>query len=256
MNTTNNYNGNNTSLESLRYDSLFSNQEFKIDSENNLHITELSTLKRRNEIIPIDLINPEPISKKRLKKSLLLLGLASALVSSIFFAVAIFMSQLWTISFAIVFMIFGMGTLIASYKNSTSVYQYKFINTETILFSLSEPSSQGQQVGFFIKALNNRISRLNGKSELSETGFNDEGLKQLGVIDEEEVYRQEKQSQYIRHLDFLFNHGIVDEVLYKRLNKKINKKIDDSENRFMTAEPDSFENQILPNNIINFPVNA
>jgi len=260
MNTTNNHkvNNNNTDtlLESLRYDSLFSKQEFKIDFANNLRITELSALKRRNEIIPLDLINPQPISKKRLNKSLLLLGLVSILVSSVFFASAILMGQLWTVAFAIVFWVFGVVTLIASNKNSTTVYQYKFVNTETVLFSLYEPSSQDQQVKFFITALNKRINRLNEKSELSETRFNDEGLKQLDAIDEEEIYRQEKQSQYIKHLDFLFNHGIVDEVLYKMLNKKINKKIDDSENRFMTVESDDFEGQNAPNNVINFPVNA
>ena len=259
MNTTNNHKVNNntgTFLESLEYDSLFSKQEFKIDSKSNLHITELSAIRRRNDVVPLDLINPQPISKKSLNKSLMLLALASALVSSAFFASAIFMGQLWAVAFAIIFWVFGMGTLIASYKNSTTVYQYNFVNSETVLFSLSEPSSQDQQVELFIKALDKRICHINEKSELSETRFNDEGLKQLDVIGEEEIYRQEKQSQYIKHLDFLFNHGIVDEDLYKRLNIKINKKIDDSENRFMTTKSDHFEDQDSPTNVIYFPVNA
>lgn len=263
MNTTNNHNGNSnadTLLESLRYDSLFSNQKFEIDSKNNLHITELSALKRRNEVVPLDLINPQPISKKRLNKPLMLLALASVLVSGAFFASAILMGQLWAVAFAIVFWVFGMGTLIASYKNHTTVYQYKFANTETLLFSLSEPSTQSQQVELFISALNKRIICLNETSEQSDssdkTELSEEGITQLDFTEEMEIYTQGKQSQYMKHLDFLFNHGIVDEVLYKRLNKNINKRISDSENRFMTDEPDSFDNQTTPNNIINFPVNA
>lgn len=266
MNTTNNHNGNcnnsnaDTLLESLQYDSLFSNQKFEIDSKNNLHITKLSVLKRRNEIVPLDLINPQPTSKKRLNTPLMLLALSSTLVSGAFFASAILMGQLWTVAFAIVFWLFGMGTLIASYKNRTTIYQYKFANTETLLFSLSEPSAQNQQVELFINALNKRIVSLNETSEQSESGdkieLNEEGIVQLDIAGEMEIYTQGKQSQYMKHLDFLFNHGIVDEVLYKRLNKKINKKISDSENRFIDDEPVCFDDQITPSNIINFPVNA
>jgi len=210
MNTTNNYNARNsnadTLLESLRYDSLFSNQKFEIDSKNNLHITELSALKRRNEVVPLDLINPQPISKKHLNKPLMLLALASTLASSAFFASAIFMGQLWGVAFAMVFWVFGMGTLIASYKSRTTVYQYNFANTETLLFSLSEPSTQNQQVELFVNSLNKRIISLNENSEQSvvsdKTVLNEEAIAQLDIAGEMEIYTQGKQSQYMIHLDF------------------------------------------------------
>ena len=266
MNTTNNHNANNsdnnadTFLESLRYDSLFSNQTFEIDSENNLRITELSALKRRKEIVPLDLINPQPISKKCLNKPLMLLALASTLASGAFFASTIFMGQIWAVAFAIVFWIFGMGTLVAAYKSRTTVYQYKFASTESLLFSISESSAQNQQVKMFVNVLNKRIISLNEKSERSEsmniTALNEESITSLDNTSEIGIYTQGKQSQYMRHLDFLFNHGIVNEVLYKKLNEKIDKRIADSESRFMNVEPDTFDDQTVPNNIINFPVNA
>ena len=266
MNTKNDHNSgvNNdtitsTSLESLRYQSLFSNQEFKIDSNNNLHITELSPLKQRDEVVPLDLINPQLISKSRLNNQLLLLALASALTSSTFFAAAIFMGQLWGFAFAMVFLVFSIGTLIASYKNSTTSYQYRFANTETLLFSLSKPSTQDHQFELFVNALNKRIISANEKSEsneISKTELNYKGITPFDNSVETEIYMQGKQSQYMKHLDFLFNHGIVDEVLYKRLNKKIDKKIDDSENRFITEESDLFDDKTVPNNVIRFPVNA
>ncbi len=267
MNTSNNQSANNntdTLLESLRYDSLFSSQKFEIDSKNNLHITELSTLKQRNEVVPLDLINPQPTSKKRLNKPLMLLALASTLVSGGFFASAIFMGELWTVAFAIVFWAFGMGTLIASFKNQTTVYHYKFLNTETLLFSLPESSIQNHQAKLFVNALSTRITSLNAKNEQNETSdspiFHEENITPLeiaiGTSDEMGLYLEGKKSQYTKHLNFLFNHGIVDEVLYEKLNNKINKRVSDSENRFMTDENDIFVNQTVPNNIINFPINA
>jgi len=258
MNTTNNHNDHNndagTLLESLRYDSVFSNQKFEIDSKNNLHITELSALKNRNDVIPLDLINPLPTNKKRLNQPLMLLALASTLASSAFFASAVLMGQLWTVAFAIVFWVFGMATLIASYKNRITVYQYQLANTGTLLFSLSSPSTQNQQVELFIKALNIKIISLTEKSEHME--FNEEDDVQVDIDGEMAIYTQGKQSQYMKHLDFLFNHSIVDEVLYKRLYKKINKKISDSENRFISDDLDIFDDQTTTNNVIKFPVNA
>jgi hypothetical protein len=262
MNTTNSQSNNNenTFLESLRYSSLFSNQTFEIDSQNNLHITDLSAIKQRNDIVPLDFINPQPISKKHLNKPLMLLALASALVSSALFASTIFMGQLWAVTFAIVFWVFGMATLSASFKNRTTIYQYKFANTETLLFSLSEPATQNKQVKLFTDALNKRIINLNEQNEVnSRAEVDEESAIQLDTVEspnEMDSYLEDKQSQYTEHLNFLFNHGIVDEVLYKRLNKKINQQISDSENRFMKTESDTFSHQTTPNNVINFPVNA
>ena len=259
MNTTNGHNGHNNAnaLEPLRYESLFSNQKFEIDSKDNLHITEQSALKSHNEVVPLDLINPQPTSDKHLNKPLMLLALASALASSAFFASAILMGQLWAVAFGIVFWVFGMGTLFTSYKNGTTDYKYKFANSEAFLFSLSQPSSQNKQVELFIHALNERIINLNENNEQSSSADKVESNGEiLDISDEKEVYMRSKKSQYMKHLDFLFNHGIVDEVLYKKLDKTINNRISDSENRFMTNDSDIFEGQTVPNNIINFPVNA
>ena len=109
----------------------------------------------------------------------------------------------------------------------------------------------------FINTLNKRIIRLNEKNEINERiELNDESIASLDIANEAEIYGEGKRSQYLKHLDFLFNHGIVDVALYTKLNEKINKRIADSENRFMTDEPNTFDDQTVPNNIINFPVNA
>jgi hypothetical protein len=247
-------------LESLRYSSPVSNHEFEIDSNNNLHITE-STSKNKDghEIVPLDLINPQPKIKTHLNKNLMLLALTSALISSGFFASAIFMGQSWTVAFAIVFWMFGISAIIASYNKRSKIYQYHLTNTNTRLFTLRESFTENTQVELFVNALNKRINNLSEKSEemsLEETSLNDTGIAQLDIFGEKELYTQNKQSQYLVHLDFLFNHGIVDETLHQILSKKIDNKIADSENRFMTDEIDTIDTQTPINNVIKFPVNA
>ncbi len=249
---------NSTTLDSLRYHSPVSNQEFEIDSENNLHIREQSILKNRCDIVPLDLINPQPIIKNRLDKNLMLLALASAMASSTFFISAVYMGHLWSVGFAIVFWLFGIGSIVTAYKNRTKIYQYQFANANSPLFTLHESFTKKVQVELFVNALNKRIIAVGKKPDNNENIQlgDDKFLSQLGSSDEREIYAEGKYSQYIKHLDFLFNHGIVDEALYKKLQGKINNRIADSENRFIPEEKNSTDTQSYENNVINFPVNA
>ncbi len=264
-NSNNNGNSHNTDitdsiiLDSLQYQSPVSNHEFKIDSENNLHILEQSILKDRRDTVPLDLINPQPIIKNHLDKNLILLALASVMASSIFFISAIYMGHLWPFSFALVFGLFGIGSIVTAQKSRTKIFQYQFVNTNSPLFTLHVPSTKKVQVEFFVNALNKRIIAVNKKSENNGNvqSRDNKFVSLQNSNDEREIYTNEKYSQYIKHLDFLFNHGIVDEVLYKKLQGKINSRIVASENRFTTEEEkNSTDIQFYGNNIINFPINA
>ncbi len=243
-----------TLLEALRYNSSISNQQFEIDADDNLHITANSIIETRDDIVPLDMINPQPMITTHLNKSLMQLALTSALISGAFFASALFMNQPWAVTFSILFWVFGIIALITSYKKRSKNYQYFLTNTSTRLFMLGETMTQNTQVELFIKALNKRINNLNDKSE--DYLPSKMGVAHLDQHQENDIYTQNKQSQYLIHLDFLFNHGIVDDVLYKRLITRINNQIEKSENRFIKKEKTNNEVNIFSNNIINFPIDV
>ena len=249
-------NHNSTIVNSLRYQSPVSKQEYKIDHENNLHICEKSILKDRRDIVPLDLMKPQPIIKKHLDKNLMILALMSAVVSGFFFVSAIYLGHLWTVGFAIVFWLFSIGSIVAAHKNRTKTYQYQFINSNSPIFILREPFNNKTQVRRFVSALNKRITAVNIKPKNSEIVqlVDDKLFSTLGSNKERGMSVEGKFSQYIKHLDFLFNHGVVDEVLYKKLQEKINNKITDSENRFLTEERNGTDIRSYGNNIINFPI--
>jgi hypothetical protein len=239
-----------TLLDTLRYNSLFSSQEFKVDTNNNLQIVENSPLSDRNETIPLDFISPQPIVKRKLDSHLVLLAVISSIVSALFFSAAIFASQLWAVSFAIVFYVISISSIVTSFNKSTTTYKYNFANTNTHLFTLYEPFTANKQAEKFVNALEKRITDLNIKTEeLPE-------IIQETRESNESVYGSDKRSQYIKPLDFLYNHGIVDDVLYEELTTQIDIKTNDSQDVIQLIKADDSNAPTPVDNIIYFPVNA
>lgn len=199
-----------TLLDTLHYNTLLSNQVFKIDSTNNLHIVELTPLRNRRETIPLDLIDASPLIKKKLDSHLLLLTLVSTLASIIFFAFAFYGYQAWASAFGLIFLLTSFSTLFYGYKHRAISYTYQFANTNTPLFTLRECHSENEQVKMFVTALNKRIVSVNENVDLDAVSYFDDHNT-----------NESKSSECIKHLDFLYNHGFVNNALYQRIDRKI-----------------------------------
>ncbi len=239
-----------TLLNTLRYKSLFSSKEFKIDSNNNLKISELSPFSNRNESIPLDFISLQPVVKRKLDIHLTVLAIISSLASALFFITAIFANQLWAVSFAVVLYVISVGLIIVSYKKSSTTYRYNFVNTNTLLFTLYESFTAKNEVKKFIEVLNEKITSLNkvvNKKDEKITVNHDRS---------EEIYNDSKRAQYIKPLDFLYNHGIVDDILYEELTVQIDIKTNDSQDIIRLIKNDNSGTKVPVDNIIYFPVNA
>lgn len=205
-----------TLLDSLYYNSLLSSRLLKIDTNDNLQIVELSPLKNRNEVIPLDLIDAKPRITNKPDSQLMLFGIVSALASALFFISSIYANQPWSMAFAALFLLSSIGAIFTAFKKFTTVYIYQFANTNTPLFTLRESFSENEQIKTFTDTLNERITNLSEESIEESTDNNSN--KSTDKNDD-------KHSQYANHLDFLYNHGVINDVLYKRINRKINEKI-------------------------------
>ncbi|MEE9309892.1 MAG: hypothetical protein V3U64_02645 [Cocleimonas sp.] len=158
---------------------------------------------------------------------------------------------MWAIIFGLVLLTASIAALISSFKNSTTIYDFYRENTNTRVLSLNKTLSEGADVETFMDILRSRISEVGENSNVSidkQPIKRDENI----YFDAEKNGYDEKKSQYIKHIDFLFNHGIVDEKLYKQLEKKIDNKVMSSE--ILKSNSESLRDSA--DNIIYFPVNS
>jgi len=206
-------------IDVLNYSSctLFSTQEYKLDS-GNLHITNLSLGKNEKEIIPLDLIDPKPRISKKNNEQLLWASIASFIISLLLISLSISFNtqiqQLLGLGFLVIAAIF----LIASLNMQTTSYTYYYANTTTHLFTINEPqSAENDLTKQFIQSLNRRINKPT-MNYLKKT-------------------KQENYSEFLQHLDFLYNFGVLTDAQYERIQNKINVKIyGNTKNTKKTAE--------------------
>ena len=224
-----------TSLNTLHYNTLLSNQTFKIDSTNNLRMMELTPLRNNNETIPLHLMNANPLIKKNLDTHLLLLTLASALTSAIFFMTAFYTTHVGINAFSAIFLLTSLSALFYAYKHRVISYTYQFANNNTPLFTLRERFSQQGQVTQFVNALNKCIVSVKAKTDLDTVSY----FEKNNTSDS-------KSSECSKHLDFLYNYGFVNDAHYQRINRKIQHKF--------FGKDDALK--VPTENIIYFPVKA
>lgn len=196
-----------SSIDLLHFNScsLFSSQEYKIDS-GNLHITDLSLGKTNKEIIPLDLIDAKPRIMRKNNKQLIWASVTSFLIGTLF---TLFSHSISTPALQILVLAFvGIGTilLIASLKLQTTSYTYYYANTTTHLFTIIDSQSGDvDHTKSFIKALNKRIVK--------------------PQRDFQRNTEEESQTDFLQHLDYLYNYGVVTDMQYNRIQEKVNAKI-------------------------------
>lgn len=185
--------------------SLFSSQEFKINN-GSLHITDLSLGKVDKEVIPLDLIDPKPVVSKKNNEQLVWASITSLIIGMLFILLSISINipvqQILGITFIGISALF----LIASLKLQTTKYRYYYANTTTHLFTIHE--SQPSKTNYakqFVQALNQRINK-------PEREYTNKTPK-------------ENRIEFIEHLEYLYNFGVITDMQYDRIQNKINAKI-------------------------------
>lgn len=185
--------------------SLLSTQEYKIDS-GNLHITDLSFGRNNREIIPLDLIDPKPKITKKSNEQLMWTSVGSFTVGLLFILLSLSFENQIQQSMGIGFLAISAIFLIASLKLQTTSYTYYYANTTAHLFTINEPQTGEKDIVIkFIQSLNQRINKPKLKGQRN--------------------FKKEERSEFFKHLDFLYNFGVLTDAQYERIHSKINVKI-------------------------------
>lgn len=193
------------SIDILNFSSchFFSSQEYRIDS-GNLKITDLSLGKNNREVIPLDLIDPKPKIAKTNDPQLILASIISFIIGTLFIILAYSINI--PVQQVLGFGLIGISAifLISSLRLQTTSYTYFYANTTTQLFTISEAQScNSENAKKFIEALNNRLVKPK-------------------VMKSERKKNRETHNEFVYHLDFLYNHNVLNDIQYDRMKDKIN----------------------------------
>lgn len=199
---------------SLFINSLLSNKEILIKSNDTIQITECSVFKHSKTIIPVDLIDTQAKQGSRLDYQWLLFAMVSFIASSIFIIMAV--SQHFAFSFVIgtTFAVLGLLSIFASFKFRNTTYAYRFKGTNINLFTLTENDLNSSQISEFVNMLNPEITDENNSLENT---FTDESQTSYLLSDQ--------LNDYYKQLNHLFNEDIIDEILLKRLQQNAHNKV-------------------------------
>lgn len=191
--------------------SIFSSQEYRIDA-GNLHISNLSLGKNDKEIIPLDLIDPKPRISKKNNEQLIWAAMGIFTIGLLFITMS--MNANTAIQQSLGFGFLGISAifLIASLKLQTTSYTYYYANTTTHLFTINEPHpNAAEHAKKFVQSLNQRINKPNINFQIKT--------------------KKENYSEFLEHLDFLYNFGVLTDIQYERIHSKINVKIYGNHNK-------------------------
>ncbi len=204
-------------LQNILYNrSFWSNQEIQVSKDNNLHITTCAFSKLDKNIIPIDLIEPQSTVKFKPDTHLIMFTVVS-FFAALAFAIPLPLASInlaISLSFSLVFTGMGIASLIAAYKRSTRTYGFYFANTTTQVFTLRESEQNKEAIQSFISKLTQQIEALKSSKPITIDG----------------------NVEFSQHLDFLYNHGVVNDVFYERINHNIYEKVNGIEPKEHLAE--------------------
>ena len=200
----------------LHTSTLWSSQEIKLDSDNNLSVTQLSFRHKRSNTIPLDLIEANPKVSQKPDTQLLGFSLACMLATVVFTVTALNINPSASLALVlpVIFAGFSLAALIFAFKQHTRSYHFYFANTSTRIFKLEESSQNRQIIRAFVRQLSEKIAQLKQKQPISIDG----------------------DAEFTQHLDFLYNHGVVNDVVYERINQRINEKVNGYEPEVHLAE--------------------
>ena len=193
-------------LAFLHVNTLFKTIEYRLDTKSNLEINELSSSSMRKKTVPLNSLKVE--SKQNNSNTLrwLIIALGIAVFSSIVY----FSSRIDIVESNLMSLIcFSLCVLSSSFiiaKPSKS-YIYKDLFSDKKLFELKQEKTLKQNaINYFIRDLNKAIQVANKAEQTNQTTH------------------EKAQRQYNLHnknIDNLYNSGLINEALYKRVCKSM-----------------------------------
>ncbi len=209
------------SPEFLYVNTLFKTTEYKLDSNNNIHINEISNSGYHRRIISLDTIEVATSSvdtSNTFPKIVFLMGSVAAITFGFF------SSKYNIVALDLLSLISILTTLLASFliiaipvKNHIYVDSF----TNKTLFSIRKNHRNQYQLDDFIKLLDQNISKAKNNN-ISDTNITDFSHKQ--------------RTLNMNHLDSLYNLGFIDEITYKRISNNINNNLLDNKDHRPLAD--------------------
>lgn len=199
-----------TAIQHLIYNcSLLSSQELKIDDDDNLRISKFSFSKKTSNTIPLDLIEAKPKITQQPDMQLFVFSILSFVASVALYLASTNTNLISGQVIASIFFAFSLLSFVASFKRPTTIYNFFYANTSICLFKLNESKTNNQLVSTFVNQLKQRIT------EVKEVNPEKNDYK-TGFIEE---------TEFTDHLNFLYNHGMLNDVTYEIINNTINEKL-------------------------------
>ena len=192
----------------LYVNSLFKTTEYKLDTDNNIHIHELTSSGSSKKIISLDTIESAPVlTDKTIPTLLFLLGSASAITLG-FFNSKYDIGTLNVLTIVSILTTFIAAVLIIAKSEENHIYVDSFTNKT--LFKFRQINRNQSDINNFVKLLDKKITvaKNSNISDINETEFS-----------------AQQRNLNLKHLDSLYNLGLVDEVSYKRISNNINKDL-------------------------------
>lgn len=224
----------------LLINSLLSNKEIKINTNNTLKITESSVFKNAKTIIPIDLIETQAKKGSRLDYQWVIFGLVCFIAASMFTLLALTQQFTSVLILGTIFTVIGCSAIFLAYKFKSITHTYQYKGTGIKLFTLTENDLNESQISEFVTSLNSSNETIDNDIVDSPSAINSIEDKLNTQVEE-----------YYQHLDFLYEAKIIDNRLMLKLQQKAYNKVygvdsvDVSENTKKTSNTQKQDNVIL-----------
>lgn len=209
------------SPEFIYVNTLFKTTEYKLDSNNNIHINELSNSGYHRRIISLDTIEAATSSvdtSNTFPKIAFLMGCVAAITFGFF------SSKYNIVALDLLSLISILTTLLALFmiiaipvKNHIYVDSF----TNKTLFNIRKNHHNQYQLDDFVKLLDQNISKAKNNN-INDTNITDFSHKQ--------------RTLNMSHLDSLYNLGFIDEITYKRISNNINNNLLDNKDHRPLAD--------------------
>lgn len=184
--------------------SILKSVQYEMDKKDNLTITTVSPFKSGIDVIPLDMINPEPKLEKRTDGYWAMLGLILIATSILIFSLSHYFTSPYNMILGSGYLALAILTITLILSNKKNVATFYFINTQTKLFSITLPHGDTENnclkdANQFVRSLTKGITELNKQNSIEPShSFTDMNMNEL------------------------YNYGIIDEFLYTRIKNRIN----------------------------------
>lgn len=185
--------------------SLLKSVQYKIDKEQTLTITTVSPYQSSIDLVPLDMINPEPKLEKIADKYLIALGLILVIMTISVNSLTQYIDPSFSVILNVVLLALTVITLVLMFENKKEVATFYFVNTKTKLFSIvvsqsnTEDTHPLNDTKRFVSILTKIIKGINQQDTNAKTvSFSKMTMAEL------------------------FNYGVIDEFLYTRIENRIN----------------------------------